>query len=95
MLIVTKANMLDLIDKIPALAKMIPSMDEGNAIANQRRLNSTISNSAEKRYEEFAKNYPQLIQRFTQHLIASFLGITKEILSRIRKQGTNKLYFKF
>lgn len=87
-LLVTRADMLDLMAKIPSMTEMIRSMDERNAIANQRRLNSTISNTAEKRYEEFAKNHPQFIQRFPQHLIASFLGITKETLSRIRKQAT-------
>lgn len=88
LLIITRAEMLDLMDKIPALVQMIRSMDERNAIANQRRLSSTISSTAEKRYEEFAAHHPQFIQRFPQHLIASFLGITKETLSRIRKQGT-------
>ncbi len=87
MLIITRAEMLDLMEKIPALVKMIRLMDERNAIANQRRLSSTISNTAEKRYEEFAENHPQFIQRFPQHIIASFLGITKETLSRIRKQS--------
>jgi len=87
MLIVTRAEMLDLMEKIPALVQMTRVMDERNAIANQRRLSSTISNTAEKRYEEFAAHHPQFIQRFPQHLIASFLGITKETLSRIRKQG--------
>jgi CRP-like cAMP-binding protein len=86
LLVITRADMLELMDKIPALVEMIRLMDERNAIANQRRLSSTISNTAEKRYEEFAKNHPQFIQRFPQHLIASFLGITKETLSRIRKQ---------
>ncbi|MDR7212401.1 Crp/Fnr family transcriptional regulator [Flavobacterium piscis] len=88
MLIITRAEMLDLMEKIPALVQMTRIMDERNAIANQRRLSSTISNTAEKRYEEFAANHPQFIQRFPQHIIASFLGITKETLSRIRKQGT-------
>ncbi|GGH12274.1 Crp/Fnr family transcriptional regulator [Sphingobacterium alkalisoli] len=87
LLIITRADMLDLMEKIPALVEMIRQMDERNAIANQRRLNSTISNTAEKRYEEFAEHHPQFIQRFPQHLIASFLGITKETLSRIRKQS--------
>lgn len=86
-LITTRAEMLDLMEKIPALVEMIRLMDERNAIANQRRLNSTISNSAEKRYEEFVDNHPQFIQRFPQHIIASYLGITKETLSRIRKQA--------
>lgn len=88
LLITTRAEMMDLMEKIPALVQMTRVMDERNAIANQRRLSSTISNSAEKRYEEFAAHHPQFIQRFPQHLIASFLGITKETLSRIRKQGT-------
>ncbi|MDY0904799.1 Crp/Fnr family transcriptional regulator [Pedobacter sp. CFBP9032] len=87
MLIITRAEMLSLMSKIPALVEMIRLMDERNAIANQRRLNSTISSTAERRYEEFASNHPQFIQRFPQHLIASFLGITKETLSRIRKQS--------
>jgi len=88
LLITTRAEMIDLIDKIPSLVQMTRLMDERNAIANQRRLSSTISNTAEKRYEEFAAHHPQFIQRFPQHIIASFLGITKETLSRIRKQGT-------
>ena len=88
LLIITRAEMLYLMDKIPAIAQMIRLMDERNAIVNQRRLSSTISNTAEKRYEEFSAHHQQFIQRFPQHLIASYLGITKETLSRIRKQGT-------
>ena len=87
LLIITRAEMLDLIKKIPSLTGMIRIMDERNAIANQRRLTSTISNTAEKRYEEFTDNHPQFVHRFPQHIIASYLGITKETLSRIRKQA--------
>jgi CRP-like cAMP-binding protein len=87
LLIISRAEMLDLMGKIPALVEMIRLMDERYAIANNRRLTSTISNTAEKRYEEFAEHHPQFNQRFPQHLIASYLGITKETLSRIRKQS--------
>jgi len=87
LLTISRADMLDLMKEIPALVEMIRIMDERYAIANNRRLNSTISNTAEKRYEEFANSHPQFIQRFPQHLIASYLGITKETLSRIRKQA--------
>jgi CRP-like cAMP-binding protein len=86
MLIITRAEMLDLMKQIPALVNMTRLMDERNAIANQRRLSSTIGNTAEKRYTEFSENHPQFIERFPQHIIASYLGITKETLSRIRKQ---------
>src|SRR5688572_8829253 len=89
LLIVTRAEMLGLIEKIPAIGQMTRSMDERSYIASQRRLNSSISNTAEQRYKEFVDNYPQFIQRFPQHLIASYLGITKETLSRIRNQALN------
>jgi CRP-like cAMP-binding protein len=79
--------MMELMEKIPAIGQMTRVMDERSYIASQRRLNSSISNTAENRYKEFADNYPQFIQRFPQHHIASYLGITKETLSRIRKQA--------
>ncbi len=87
LLIVTRADMMELMEKIPAIGQMTRVMDERSYIASQRRLNSSISNTAENRYKEFADNYPQFIQRFPQHHIASYLGITKETLSRIRKQA--------
>lgn len=87
LLIAKVADMLNLIEKVPSFGQMTRLMDQRSFIVSQRRLNSTISNTAEKRYEEFADNHPQFIQRFPQHLIASFLGITKETLSRIRKQA--------
>jgi CRP-like cAMP-binding protein len=87
LLVVTTADMLDLMEKISSFGQMTRLMDQRSFIASQRRLNSTISNPAEKRYKEFANDHPQLIQRFPQHLIASYLGITKSSLSRIRKQA--------
>lgn len=86
-LLVTRADMLNLMNQIPSINQMIRNMDERNSIANQRRLNASISLSAEKRYEEFASCYPEFINRFPQHIIASYLGITKETLSRVRKSA--------
>lgn len=85
LLIITRADLADLMKKIPAVSEMIRVMDDKNAIATQNRINASISISAEMRYEEFLKTYPQFIQRFPQHQIASFLGITKETLSRVKK----------
>ncbi|WP_286590949.1 Crp/Fnr family transcriptional regulator [Sphingobacterium sp. N143] len=86
LLIITRADMAELMKKIPAINEMIRIMDDKNAIASQNRINAAISISAEMRYENFLKSYPQFIQRFPQHQIASFLGITKETLSRIKKK---------
>jgi CRP-like cAMP-binding protein len=87
LLVISRAEMLELMEKIPALVKMFQKLDERNAIASHRRLNSSISSNAEERYKEFTANHPQFNQRFPQHIIASYLGITKETLSRIRKQA--------
>ena len=87
MLIITPKDLYDLADKIPALAQMLRVMDDRHAIALHSRLNSMICRSAEMRYQEFASKYPHFVQRFPQHHIASYLGITKETLSRVKKQS--------
>lgn len=89
-LLITKADYLGLLEPIPALAEMAGKLDERSYIATQKRLNSSISFTAEKRYADFASMYPEFLQRFPQHIIASYLGITKETLSRIRRSAVRK-----
>ena len=89
LLLSTRAAVLGLIETVPAVAQMIRNMDERHAIASQRRVNAAISLPADKRYAEFVSCYPTLLQRFPQHLIASYLGITKETLSRIRHRAAS------
>jgi CRP-like cAMP-binding protein len=59
---------------------------QGGYIALQRRLILSLSQSAEEKYIKLTNTYPDIIQRVPQHMIASYLGITPETLSRIRKQ---------
>ena len=89
-LLVSKAESLDLLDQIPVLAEWTRKLDEHHAFASQKRLNATISLPAEKRYSDLANTYPEFLQRFPQHIIASYLGITKETLSRIRQHSVKK-----
>lgn len=56
----------------------------------QKRLNSLLSDTAEERYLSFIKMYPNLMLRAPQWMIASYLGITPESLSRVRKELTRK-----
>ncbi|RZJ73066.1 Crp/Fnr family transcriptional regulator [Flavobacterium sp.] len=72
---------------IPAFVEMRIKLDENHCIAAQRRLQSQIGASAEKRYEDFLQTSPQLANRFPLRMVASFLGITKETLSRIRRRS--------
>ncbi len=89
-LLVTKADFLTRMDPIPAFKELARRLDENYAIASQKRLHATISLPAEQRYTDLADTYPEFLQRFPQHIIASYLGITKETLSRIRHQSVQK-----
>ena len=89
-LLVTKADFLNRIDSIPAFSELARKLDENYAIASQKRLNAIISLPAEQRYFDLANTYPEFLQRFPQHIIASYLGITKETLSRIRQHSVKK-----
>jgi CRP-like cAMP-binding protein len=53
-----------------------------------RTINS-ISKTAEERYNEFRQKYPEIEQRVPQYLLASYLGITPEFLSLLRKKNKN------
>jgi CRP-like cAMP-binding protein len=50
------------------------------------RMNSMLSSTPEERYNKLAENKPELLQRVPQYMIASFIGVTPEALSRIRRR---------
>jgi CRP-like cAMP-binding protein len=52
----------------------------------QKRVTAMISLSPEERYLYFMDLYPDIAQRVPQHMIASYLGLSPETLSRIRKR---------
>ena len=54
--------------------------------AMQKRITALISLSPEERYTYFINLYPNIVQRVPQHMIASYLGLTPETLSRVRKR---------
>lgn len=65
-------------------------LDQNYSFASQKRINAAISMTAEERYNMLIDSYPEFIQRFPQHMIASYLGITQETLSRIRSRAVKK-----
>ncbi len=80
----TNAEIEDFLKQIPAFSAMSNVISQNNTIATQKRMQA-INYSAEERYEEFVNNYPQFLQRFPQNIIASYLGLSSETLSRIKK----------
>lgn len=91
LLLLPKANeYYERLNCIPAFNEMRIQLDDNHYIASQRRLHDSIYHTAEYRYEELIKQHPEFLQRFPQHVIASYLGMTKETLSRIRNQAVRK-----
>jgi CRP-like cAMP-binding protein len=52
-------------------------------VALQRRILSLLNNNAKERYEQFLEQYPVLYQKVPKTLIASYLGVSRETLSRL------------
>ena len=86
----SKEDYESLMREIPVLASFSERLLSRSFDASQNRIYAAISSSAEERYLEFMKAYPDLFSRIPQHMIASYLGITRETLSRIRNQYANK-----
>lgn len=85
---ITYALVEEFIKPIPAFSAMQDVISQNNTIAAQKRMQSAISQSGEERFKELVNDYPHFLQRFPQNLIASYLGLTPESLSRIRKNSS-------
>ncbi|MBT1696277.1 Crp/Fnr family transcriptional regulator [Fulvivirgaceae bacterium PWU4] len=72
--------------EIPKLERFFRILFQNAFISHQQRILAGISQTAEQRYLAFIRKYPSLEQRIPQHQIASFLGLTPETISRIRRQ---------
>ncbi|MEO7313939.1 MAG: Crp/Fnr family transcriptional regulator [Ginsengibacter sp.] len=84
LLLITEPNYEILLNKIPILERYFRILIQNNLIATQRRLMDSMSVQAEEKYLKLIDNFPDCLQRIPQHMIASYLGITRETLSRIR-----------
>lgn len=82
----TYKNEQQLYKQVPKFERFFRISSERGGAAIQRRMLSTISKTAGQRFDEFEKKYPHFLQRFPQYIIASFLGMTTQFYSRIRKQ---------
>jgi CRP-like cAMP-binding protein len=55
----------------------------GGHIGSQQRILSFLTSNAKERYEQLLKRYPALLQRVPKTLLASYLGVSRETLSRL------------
>ncbi|HXH19001.1 MAG TPA: Crp/Fnr family transcriptional regulator [Chitinophagales bacterium] len=73
-------------DQFPSIDRFFRILIQNAYVSLQYRLAKTNSEDALHRYEEFSKLHPDFPQRIPQYLIASYLGIKPQSLSRIRKE---------
>lgn len=79
-------NQQEMMQEIPKLERFFRIIIERAFVASQKRIVRNMSMSAKDRYLFFRNEYPKIEQRIPQYLIASYLGITKEFLSKIKSQ---------
>ena len=90
LLLITKPSWDILLEKIPAFERYFRVLIQNSLIATQRRLMGSMSETAEEKYTKLINNFPGCLQRVPQHMVASYLGITRETLSRIRSQMASR-----
>jgi CRP-like cAMP-binding protein len=90
LLLISKPSWDLLLEKVPAFERYFRVLIQNNLINTQRRLMSSFTETAEEKYLKLLKEFPDILQRVPQHMIASYLGITRETLSRTRSQITSR-----
>jgi CRP-like cAMP-binding protein len=87
---ITKPSWEQAMKEMPILEHYFRIIIQNHLVATQKRLLQSLAETAEEKYKRFLITYPDCAQRLPQHQIASYLGITRETLSRIRKQAVQK-----
>jgi CRP-like cAMP-binding protein len=89
-LMLSKANQERLYTKVPKFERFFRILTENALVANQQRVINNLTLTAEERYVDFTRKYPFVLECAPLHNIASYLGITPEFLSKIRRKLAGK-----
>lgn len=84
LLLLEKSPWEQAMKEIPALERYFRIITQNHLITTQKRLLQSLAETAEEKYKRFLSTYPDCAQRVPKHMIASFLGLSRETLSRIR-----------
>ena len=86
LLVVSRDEKENLYQELPKVERLFRIMSQKAVAAWQRRLVRNHTMNAEQRYHHFVTTYPEIAEQVTNKLIASYLGITQEFVSVIRKR---------
>ncbi|HEX5153607.1 MAG TPA: Crp/Fnr family transcriptional regulator [Parafilimonas sp.] len=89
-LLIDRVGHITLMEKIPGYAASFLSGIQKRGEAKEKRIVHSLAATAEERYNDFLETYPNIVQRVPQHMLASYLGITPETVSRIRRKAMSK-----
>jgi CRP-like cAMP-binding protein len=81
----TRENMAKLHTAIPAFKSYMERLIDSSLKASQERILRILSYTSEEKYEDFIASFPDVFRRVPLHMVASYLGVSRETLSRIRQ----------
>lgn len=87
LLLISKPLWETAMQRVPKLEHYFRIIIQNHLVATQKRLLQSFSETAEEKYIRFLNSFPNCEQRIPLHMIASYLGIKRETLSRLRKQS--------
>ncbi|HLX93506.1 MAG TPA: Crp/Fnr family transcriptional regulator [Puia sp.] len=90
LLIISLPGARELRNKSRCFNLTVSVLDKFQAIAMQKRIHAAIGMTAEEKYSDLLATYPEFLERFPMNMIASYLGLSPETLSRIRKNAIHK-----
>jgi CRP-like cAMP-binding protein len=88
--LISKTAYNELLQKVPKFETYMRILMTDAYMALQKRTNDMISLPLEERYKSFIQIYPNLLQRFPQHMIASHMGLSPETLSRLKSKMSSR-----
>lgn len=90
MILINQGDYSNLQAAIPRFRTLVEKLKSRSFDSSQRRILNNISLTTLEKYQDFIKTYPDIFHRVPLHMIASYLGVSRETLSRIRNQYVQK-----
>jgi CRP-like cAMP-binding protein len=90
-LVISVPDAYELRNKSRCFDLTIRALDKFLVVTLQNRLHAAIAMTSEERFADLCHHYPEFLRRFPMTMIASYLGLSPETLSRIRKNSRHRL----
>jgi CRP-like cAMP-binding protein len=86
----TRESFESLLLVVPVMRELAEQLRISSLHASQDRILMNISATSEEKYQEFVTAFPDIFRRVPLHMVASYLGVSRETLSRIRHAQVNQ-----